>query len=685
MGPAAGPVGRLARMSGQPAAVPPRFELRHVPALDGLRGVAVLGVLLFHGGALTGGYLGVDLFFVLSGFLITSLLLREHAGTGTIRLSSFWARRARRLLPALFGLVAVVALYCLVVAKPYELGAIRADALASVLYVANWRAIVGGSGYWDLYSAPSPFHHTWSLAIEEQFYLVWPLAVLGLLKLSKGRQGPVLVTALVGALASATLMALLWVPAADTSRVYLGTDTRAAAVLLGAALATLLAMRGPIRTTRGRVGLEWAAIASLVGLAVAWATTNGLAPWLYHYGFFACGVAATIVIASITHPRIGPVGTVLQVAPLRWLGLISYGLYLWHWPVYVVLDRQRVGLDGVALLAVRLVVSLAFAVVSYFVLELPIRRDGLAAWRRPVLQPVAAALAVVAVLAATTGAVDRTDLTAVGSGPDVTLAPVATFAPAPGDLATAPSTMLDPAADPRADADRPVARPAGRPARLLLVGDSVPLRLGESLDRLGGELGLVVANRALPACSLGDGPHRYRYDGYRVEQEKPVCRQALDLWAQDVPAFRPDAVLLLYGGPPQGDREVDGAFYDLCDPVHLAWYRQQVDRSIDVLSSSGAVVFLATSGYMRFPWMPGDFDRRTDCINEVYRQAVAARPTSQARLLPLGEWTCPPATKPECVGVVDGVDLREDGVHYEHAGADLAARWIAGRVVGPPT
>ncbi|MFN8038958.1 MAG: acyltransferase [Acidimicrobiales bacterium] len=671
-------------MSGRPA-VPTRFDLRHVPALDGLRGVAVAGVLLFHGGALTGGYLGVDLFFVLSGFLITSLLLREFGGSGTIRLSSFWARRARRLLPALFGLVAVVALYCVFVAKPYELGAIRADALASVFYVANWRSILGGSGYWDLYSAPSPFHHTWSLAIEEQFYLVWPLVVLGLLKLGKGRRGPVLVTALVGALASATLMALLWVPDADTSRVYLGTDTRAAAVLLGAALATMLAMRGPIATHRGRVGLEWAAVLSAVGLGVAWATTSGLAPWLYHYGFFVCGVASTVVIAAITHPRIGPVGRVLQVAPLRWLGLISYGLYLWHWPVYVVLNRERVGVDGIALLAVRLAVSLAFAVVSYFVLELPIRRDGLAAWRRPVLQPVAAVLAVVAVLAVTAGATERTDLTAVGSGPDATLAPVATFSPAPGDLATAPPTTVDPTADPRAEADQPVARPTGRPARLMLVGDSVPLRLGESLDKLSGELGLVVANRALPACSLGDGPHRYRYEGYRVDQEKPVCRQAFAMWADDVPAFRPDAVVLTYGGPPQGDREVDGAFYDLCDPVHLSWYRQQVDRSIDILSSTGAVVFLATSAYSRFPWMPRDYDRRTDCINEVYRQAAAARPASVARVLPLGEWACPPATKPECVGRIDGVDLREDGVHYEHAGADLASRWIAAHVFTPPT
>ncbi|MEZ5141232.1 MAG: acyltransferase [Acidimicrobiales bacterium] len=670
-------------MSGRPA-VTHRFDLRHIPALDGLRGLAVVGVLLFHGGQLTGGYLGVDLFFVLSGFLITSLLLREYDGSGTVGLGRFWARRARRLLPALFGLVAGVGLYCLVFARPYELGAIRADALATVFYVANWHAIVGGQGYWEIFSAPSPLQHTWSLAIEEQFYLVWPLVVLGLLKLTKGRKEVVLVTAVVGALVSATLMALLWVPEADTSRVYLGTDTRAAAVLLGAALATLLALRGPIRGTRARLGLEWAGLVCLVGLLGVWATTGGLSPWLYHYGFLACGLASTVVIAAASHPRVGVVGRVLSFAPLRWLGLVSYGLYLWHWPVFVVLNRERVGLDGWPLLAVQVAVSLAIAVVSYYALELPIRRDGLAAWRRPVLQPVAAVLAVVAVLVATAGAVDRTDLTTASAmNAEPALAPVEAFTPAPGDDASS-TTSLAPGTDPRAGADTPLTRPAGRPARVMVVGDSVALRLGESMEQQRSDLGLVVANRALPACSIGDGPHRYRYEGYKVDQEQPICREAFDIWAKDVPVFRPDVAVLVYGGPPQGDREVDGAFYDLCDPVHLDWYRRQVDRSIDILSSTGAVVELATTGYSRFPWMPRDYDRRTDCINEVYRQAAEARPASQVRVLPLGEWTCPPATKPECVSEVDGVNLREDGVHYEHAGADLASRWIVGQVYGSP-
>src|SRR5664279_6531447 len=152
-----------------------------VRALDGLRGAAVAGVLLFHGGHLLGGYLGVDLFFVLSGFLITSLLLVEAGARGTVGLGHFWARRARRLLPALALLMVGIALYCMVIASPTELAQIRGDALATLAYVANWRAVGASQNYWALFSAPSPLQHTWSLAIEEQFYLIWPLVFLGLL------------------------------------------------------------------------------------------------------------------------------------------------------------------------------------------------------------------------------------------------------------------------------------------------------------------------------------------------------------------------------------------------------------------------------------------------------------------------------------------------------------------------
>lgn len=200
------------------------------------------GVLAFHAGYLTGGFLGVDLFFVLSGFLITSLLVVEHRRTGRIRLGRFWARRARRLLPALLVVAAAVAMYAWFVADPAELDRVRGDALATLTYMANWHEVMAGRSYWDLFAVPSPLE-PWSLAIEEQFYLVWPLVVVAVVRLAGGSCRVLAAVAGLLAGASATAMAVLHRPFDDPSRVYFGTDTRASGILIGALLAAALAGR----------------------------------------------------------------------------------------------------------------------------------------------------------------------------------------------------------------------------------------------------------------------------------------------------------------------------------------------------------------------------------------------------------------------------------------------------------
>ena len=221
----------------------------YVPALDGLRAVAVLGVLLYHGGAplVTGGFLGVDVFFVLSGFLITSLLLGEWTERMTIKLGQFWARRARRLLPALLVMLVGVALYAKVFAQPGEFANLRLDSLSTLFYVANWHFIVGGNDYFALNAPPSPLQHMWTLSIEEQFYFVWPLVVLFLLRVGRRlrparRLWPVLAAAVVGAIASAIDMRLSYQGGASVMRLYEGTDTRSQDVLVGAALAAGMAI-----------------------------------------------------------------------------------------------------------------------------------------------------------------------------------------------------------------------------------------------------------------------------------------------------------------------------------------------------------------------------------------------------------------------------------------------------------
>jgi peptidoglycan/LPS O-acetylase OafA/YrhL len=204
-----------------------RSRLSHIPALDGVRGIAVVGVLFFHAGHLSGGFLGVDLFFTLSGFLITSLLIAEWREHGTVRLSAFWARRARRLLPALFIVLTLAALYGALLAGDTELGRLRGDAFASLFYVSNWWQIGHRQSYWDIFTAGSPLAHMWSLAIEEQFYLVWPIVFFVVIKRAGRRALPWLfATTAVLTAASAVAMAWLHHPGSDPTRVYEGSDTR---------------------------------------------------------------------------------------------------------------------------------------------------------------------------------------------------------------------------------------------------------------------------------------------------------------------------------------------------------------------------------------------------------------------------------------------------------------------------
>ena len=263
--------------------------MRYLPALDGIRALAVLAVLFYHDGRTwaIGGFLGVDAFFVLSGFLITGLLLAEWKGNGGIGLRSFWARRGRRLLPALLLVVGAVAIYAALAAGADELRRIRADGLATLGYVANWRFIVSGQSYFEQFNVPSPLHHMWSLAIEEQFYLVWPMVVYAMLRAGKGKILPLAVVASGLGLGSIALMLALYDPSRDPSRVYFGTDTRASSLIIGALLAMLIHVH-PIPTKKlvryslhiagavAFVALLGGVVGITVGIIWGWAFTSAL-------------------------------------------------------------------------------------------------------------------------------------------------------------------------------------------------------------------------------------------------------------------------------------------------------------------------------------------------------------------------------------------------------------------------
>ena len=386
----------------------PHARLPFLPGLDGLRALAVIAVVLYHTGwlAVPGGFLGVDVFFVLSGFLITSLLVEEHRRSGHLDLIAFLLRRARRLLPALWTmLIVVVATAALVVTD--ELTELRRDVPAALLYVSNWADLLGHQSYFASVGRPPLLAHLWSLAIEGQFYLLWP-ALLALV-LARSRRPNVARIALLGAGLSTAAMAILAIRGGypipnDPSPIYLGTATHAMGLLLGSALGAAWApWRAGAPVGRAPWGLELLGLVGLGGLVVAFTQVDELSTALYRGGFAAVSALAVALVAALAHPG-SRLGRLLGAQPLRYLGQRSYGIYLWHWPIFM-LTRPgfELALDGVGGAAVRVALTLAFAEACYRWIELPVRRGALSRWataRRPSLSRLTAGAAALVVLIA---------------------------------------------------------------------------------------------------------------------------------------------------------------------------------------------------------------------------------------------------------------------------------------------
>lgn len=357
----------------------PTRRLAYLPGIDGLRAVAVLAVMCFHANSywMPGGFLGVEVFFVISGYLITTLLLGEWQQHGTVDFKTFWIRRLRRLFPAMAAVIVGVLTF-VVLFLPDEVANLRDDALASLLYLSNWYLIFEQRAYFETVGRPPLLQHLWSLAIEAQFYLVWPLLfVAGMRRWSRRTMLGAIVVA---AAASSALMAWLYSPTVDPSRLYYGTDTRAAALLIGAALAFFWAP-GQVQqelTARGVRFLDLASGVALIGLGYAFFTVNGFQSELYRGGFALLSLLTAIVIAAVVHPGTFVGQRLLSWGPLCWIGTRSYSLYLWHWPVFMLTRPQLdVAFDGLALLALRLVLAFGLAELSYRYIETPIRRGAL--------------------------------------------------------------------------------------------------------------------------------------------------------------------------------------------------------------------------------------------------------------------------------------------------------------------
>src|SRR5580692_722968 len=363
---------------------PVRAGQRYMPGLDGLRAVAVLAVIAFHEqlGWAPGGLLGVGVFFTLSGYLITDLLLGQWAARGRVALADFWARRARRLLPALFVMVAVITAWVTLFDRARLTNLRGADAAAAT-YSSNWYLIIQGQSYFARFAPPQPLDHLWSLAVEEQFYLVWPwLLLAGLLlvrKIRRGRPGGVAWLALPTmalAAGSAWAMLALYHPGLDPTRVYEGTDTRAAGLLIGAALAMTWPSRRPAPGRAARAVLDVGGFAGLAVIALMIWRTGQYSPFLYRGGLVLLSFASAAVIAAVAVPS-ALTGRVLGCPPLRWLGVRSYGIYLWHYPV-IVLTTPANSTENLVRAAWQAAVTIVVAALSWRYIEEPIRRGALA-------------------------------------------------------------------------------------------------------------------------------------------------------------------------------------------------------------------------------------------------------------------------------------------------------------------
>jgi peptidoglycan/LPS O-acetylase OafA/YrhL len=632
----------------------PTQRWSYQPALDGLRALAVVAVFAYHLDAswIPGGFLGVDTFFVLSGFLITSLLLAEWGRSGKISLSDFWARRARRLLPALLLVLVAVAAYAEWSARSDTLDALRGDMLSTLFYGANWRFIASGQSYFDLFTEASPLRHAWSLAIEEQFYLVWPFVTLVCLRLARGRHWLLGAVCVVGTVASAFTMAQLYDPV-DPSRAYYGTDTRAQLLLVGALLAIALARwsperrRGALITTHG-VGLLGAAF-------VVWsfAQVHDTDAWMYRGGYLVFAVAVAALIVSVVQSTSTPLRAVLSLAPVVWLGRISYGVYLWHWPVIVIASPDRTGLSGASLTLVRVGVTLAAATLSFYLVELPVRERRLLRGRRlaPALSPAAFVVTAVVVVLATRGGTPiptyyrNEPVTVVGSAQ-------ADREPAPAAEAAAPAAAAE------------------QPPRVLLVGDSIATSILPGLNEVATAAGIELSAAAYPGCGVIRGIPTLA-DASPIPGHGPQCdTEVPQLHTNMVNLVDPDLVIW-FSGWEVTDRLVDGNHLQLGTPEGNAGYAALIAESATRLQAGGArLLFVLPAQSTEGGWLPhyaySERVPRLAALSQLLREESVRRAGSSG-VVDLAPVVCPGGLP--CPDEVDGVVLRPDGTHFEKDGA----------------
>jgi len=619
------------------------------PALDGVRALAIVLVLLFHLGYawMPGGYLGVSVFFTLSGFLITSLLLDERTRTHYIRVRSFYARRIRRLLPA--SLVCLAGISVLVAAGVAAVADTpRSDIVGALLQLTNWQRLLAHQSYADLFRAPSPVAHFWSLAIEEQFYWVWPVAMAAMTAWA-ARHRRSMVGPLVGCYVLFSASAVLTARFLGADAAYYASWSRFAEILAGAAMAAVLAGR---TVPRGAARFAPPCLAAIIVLAVITPSAGG---WAYSGGLplFALLTAGLIVGLQ---PDSATRRTLSQ-RPIVWVGRVSYELYLFHWPIFLLVSEETTGWRGIALTSLRLAITVAVSAAVFYAIEQPVRTRRVLARTRPmfasaVTAVVALLVAVALVLPASPS--ERGPRPAVLAGANLT--PVGTARPV-GDASAAANAT--PATAPR------------RPKTVAIFGDSVPDWLLRDAASSYTRTDYTIVNAAHEACDGAINLPVGRDRNGRKLYPPADCQQ----WPQSYPpvvenpAQPIDIAVLMVGQAPYPDHLFGNKWMGPCDTI--GWYTDDVTQRIAYLRQHVGQVVLALpswSGPNVTFLVPDDYAARMACIrNAMQAMAVSLR----APVIDLAALLCPAGPDGACADYTS-----RDGAHVNPQDAPLVLNWL---------
>ncbi len=670
----------------------PSRTMGHQPALDGLRGVSVIAVILYHGGFawMSGGFYGVEVFFVVSGFLITSLLLEERASTGRTDLGRFWLRRARRLLPALFTMVVAVALWAALFGTDEQQSQLKRDLPWSILYVGNWGQIFGAVAYYSP-ADPPLLRHLWSLAVEEQWYIVWPIVFAAI---SAARWKPATSAKVCGGLFLLGWLWMAWLTRDGlaeavvfagqqvdrTNFVYLSTITRAGGLLLGAAAAFVWRPWRQVspQAARPLPLLEGAGGAAVAALLIAFSVAHLAEVATFRWVLPVVSIASCVAVCVVVHPGAPAMRALAGRPAIVAVGTRSYGLYLWHWPILVFLDARS---GSVGRFTIAMVLSVAVSEACYRYVETPVRRGWIGAhvrmWRANGYRDLPAMRQRITVLSAG-GAVLVLGLTAF-------YAQVDTFDRAEGgqDAEFVLSTTPPPAA---VGTTAPVTVAADAlPVRLVVVGDSQAHALVTNRPSGIGST-FTVTDGSVDGCGVLDSGRLLTTRTDVKERTFEGCVGWEKKWAKSATAADAQIALVVLGA---------WDVFDIAEPAGVtqfgsdAWDQRflgNLQQGIDTLAATGARVALLEVACMRpidvdgaaVPALPErGRDDRVAHVTELLRQAAAANPDTTTFVAGPTEWCNDPA-------ISEDLGYRWDGVHVYKPGADLIFETIAPAVLAIP-